>query len=165
MKNKTKITKKTIMFYIITAIVTLIVSIFVSSLTTNKPNNQPISNISVDDVRINSENFDSISEKNEITSLIKSYITASVLGEKNILINLTTGEFKNTLSNKEIMKNTDVNFYSNSLSVSPISLTEKEGIISVKYVLEYNNENIQQNQTFYTIKENNRWKISNLINE
>lgn len=165
MNKQVKITKNTIIFYIITAIITLIISIFISSLVTNKTKSTPSTNIAIDDIRVNSEAFDSIAEKEEVTSLIKSYITASVLGEKTILINLTTGEFQAELNNKNIQKNTDVKFLSNTLTVIPTSLTEKEGILSVKYVLEYNGDNIQQNQIFHTIKENNRWKISKLTNE
>lgn len=165
MNKQVKITKNTIIFYIITAIITLIISIFISSLVTNKTKSTPSTNVAIDDIRVNSEAFDSIAEKEEVTSLIKSYITASVLGEKTILINLTTGEFQAELNNKNIQKNTDVKFLSNTLTVIPTSLTEKEGILSVKYVLEYNGDNIQQNQIFHTIKENNRWKISKLTNE
>ena len=165
MNKQVKITKNTIIFYIITAIITLILSIFISSLVTNKTKSTPSTNVAIDDIRVNSEAFDSIAEKEEVTSLIKSYITASVLGEKTILINLTTGEFQAELNNKNIQKNTDVKFLSNTLTVIPTSLTEKEGILSVKYVLEYNGNNIQQNQIFHTIKENNRWKISKLTNE
>lgn len=163
-KKISKQTKITIIVYIITAILTLVGSIFITSIVSNK--NVPETQVLTEEnIRVNSENFDSIQEKSQIESLIKSYITASVLGEKEILLSLTTGEFHTQVENMNISKANGINFYSNSLVINTVSFSELEGIFSVKYVLQYNGTNTQQNHTIYTIKENNRWKISNLTNE
>lgn len=168
--KKTKIsksTKITITVYIITAIISLLLSMLITSFVFDKPDKVDFLEVPLteENVRVNSEEFDAVAEKTQINSLIKSYITASVLGEKSILLELTTSDFKTQLSNKDINKIDNIKFIANTLTIETISLSELEGMFSVKYVLEYNSENTQQNQVFYTVKENNRWKISNLKNE
>lgn len=168
--KKTKIsksTKITITVYIITAIISLLLSMLITSFVFDKPDKVDFLEVPLteENVRVNSEEFDAVAEKTQINSLIKSYITASVLGEKSILLELTTSDFKTQLSNKDINKIDNIKFIPNTLTIETISLSELEGMFSVKYVLEYNSENTQQNQVFYTVKENNRWKISNLKNE
>jgi hypothetical protein len=168
--KKTKInknTKITLIIYLITAILSLTISMLITSFVMDKPDKVDFveTPLSEENVRVNSEEFNAQAEKSQIDSLIKSYITASVFGEKSILLELTTGEFKTQLEGKDIKKIDNIKFLSNTLSIETISLSELEGMFSIKYVLEYNNESTQQNQIFYTIKENNRWKISNLTNE
>lgn len=156
--RETKI-RRTVIFYVITAIIALLLGIFLSSIFLPKQENTPIT---VDNIRENSQEFDATTEQKEIESLIKSYITASVLGEKDILLALSNEDYKKELENKDITKAEGVKFLSNTLKIDTVSISEKEGVFEIKYVLEFNSETTQQNNTIYTIKENNRWKISKL---
>ena len=156
---------------VILGMLSLLIAYAISSVVdnTNEPTNIVNENISGENISIveenNLENFDIIEAEKEISNLIKTYIDSSVKNEKEILYALSTNEWANSLKNKlenSSQETENIKFISTSLNLSKNNLSSSEGYFDVSYILEYNEQNLQQNIKIFVIKENEIWKISKI---
>lgn len=111
----------------------------------------------------NIENFNVTEAEKEITNLIKTYIHSSVKNEKEILYALSTNDWATSLKTKleNNPSNTEeIKFITTSLNLSKNNLSPNEGFFDVSYILEYDQQNLQQNIKVFVVKENEVWKIS-----
>ena len=133
----------------------------------NKPTNIINENISGENISVveenNLENFDVVETEKEISNLIKTYIDSSVKNEKEILYALLTNDWATSLKTKlenNTQETENIKFITTSLNLSKNNLSPTEGFFDVSYILEYNEQNLQQNIKVFVVKENEIWKIS-----
>lgn len=171
-KKNTREMQVTVSFCFILAFVSLFLAYFITSWfypteTLNEQNIPHIvadENVSVvDNEQTNAQ--ETIDAEEEIYNLIKTYIYASVIEEKEILYSVSTLEWKNILNEKLSNNNQSSNklkFLSNSLTLTKNTLSTTEGFYNVSYIIENGDENIQQNIQVDVVKENNVWKIAKI---
>lgn len=168
-KKENREIKVTVSFAIILAFLSFFIAYGISSLV-DTPKKTPTELIGNENVTIveteNGQNIiaDETEIEKEIFNLIKTYIFASVKQDEKILYVISDNNWSNVL--KERLTNskieTNYEFVSSSLTLTKNDLTEDKGIYNVSYILNNNDETIQQNIQVTVVKENNTWKISNI---
>lgn len=123
----------------------------------------------------NNSELDIEKEKNNIEKLSKVFILSSTNFDKETLLNISTGEYKNKLyseiipKTEEILEKNDIKylFNSNSLTIDILDLSKNEASVKVDYIVNriINEEEVTSQETLLLLlnKKNDSWKIESVI--
>ena len=168
-KKENREIKVTVSFAIILAFLSLFIAYGISALVDNpdKISTELIENENITIIETETGQNIIANEteiEKEIFNLIKTYIFASVKQDEKILYVISDNNWANVLKERLTSSQTETSyeFVSSSLTLTKEDLTKNKGIYTVSYILNNNNESIQQNIQVTVVKEDNIWKISNI---